>query len=128
MKMTIHPCDKNLSWNLYKNALTSDYVDVQGGTTGEGIHTGVMAGTILIAIMSYAGVDLRSKTVKFNPNLPKHWRNISFCFNFVDDKYKCKISEKEINIYVKSDKKEIEIKVRDKIQKIECNEWIAIKF
>ncbi len=29
-----------LSWQLYQEALYSDYRDIQGGTTAEGIHTG----------------------------------------------------------------------------------------
>jgi len=37
------------SWDLYLEALTSDYIDIQGGTTKEGIHAGVMAGTVLMA-------------------------------------------------------------------------------
>jgi len=40
--------EKQLSWQLYMDALTSDYNDIQGGTTGEGIHAGVMAGTVLV--------------------------------------------------------------------------------
>ena len=40
----------DLSNKLYNEALESDYNDVQGGTTGEGIHTGVMAATVLIAL------------------------------------------------------------------------------
>ena len=34
--------DRDLSWELYQDALGSDYVDIQGGTTAEGIHLGVM--------------------------------------------------------------------------------------
>ncbi len=35
---------KQLTWDLYNDALQSDYVDIQGGTTAEGIHMGVMTG------------------------------------------------------------------------------------
>ena len=84
--------DTELSWSLFHDALTSDYNDIQGGTTGEGIHTGVMAGTILITIMSYAGLDIRSGEIKISPNLPKHWRKISFNFHFKGIKYCCEIS------------------------------------
>lgn len=82
--------DKKLSWELYIDSLTSDYNDIQGGTTAEGIHAGVMAGTIMIAISSYGGVDLRSSILKVNPSLPEHWKNLEFSltykqtiFNFV---------------------------------------------
>jgi len=88
--------DNELSWKLFHDALTSDYNDIQGGTTGEGIHTGVMAGTILITIMSYAGLDFRSGEIKISPNLPKHWRKISFNFHFKGIKYSCEISGKDV--------------------------------
>ena len=70
--------DSKLSWELYSDALESDYTDIQGGTTGEGIHAGVMAGTVLIALQSYAGVDVRGEIPVVNPKLPAHWRSISF--------------------------------------------------
>ncbi len=40
--------DYELSWVLYQESLHSDFLDIQGGTTREGIHLGVMTGTILI--------------------------------------------------------------------------------
>ena len=63
------------------DALKSDYIDIQGGTTGEGIHTGVMAGTILLALNSFAGLDIRSENVSLIPHLPKRWRRMRFNFN-----------------------------------------------
>ncbi len=104
--------DKKLSWDLYLDALTSDYNDIQGGTTGEGIHAGVMAGTILIAQQSFAGLNLKGDVVKINPKLPAHWRSISFKFGFKNAQFNCFVNhshikikqsnkeEKEINIYV----------------------------
>jgi hypothetical protein len=37
--------DRTRAWQLFRQALESDVADVQGGTTQEGIHMGVMAGT-----------------------------------------------------------------------------------
>ena len=34
------------AWHYFLEALESDIADVQGGTTGEGIHLGAMAGTV----------------------------------------------------------------------------------
>lgn len=95
--------DTELSWNLFHDALTSDYNDIQGGTTGEGIHTGVMAGTILITIMSYAGLDFRSGEIKISPNLPKHWRKLSFNFHLKGIKYCCEISGTDVACKVCAD-------------------------
>lgn len=69
-----------LSWQLYQEALYSDYRDIQGGTTAEGIHTGVMAATIHVTLATYAGVDTRQKELSICPNLPEHWQALAFQF------------------------------------------------
>ncbi len=56
----------------------SDYQDIQGGTTAEGIHTGVMAATIYVTLTTYAGVDLKEKILTIQPNLPEHWTSMTF--------------------------------------------------
>jgi len=88
--------DRELSWDLYKDALTSDYADAQEGTTGEGIHAGVMAGTVLIALHSFAGLNLKGDEVKFEPHLPDHWRKMEFGFDFKGVKYLCTVSKNSI--------------------------------
>lgn len=74
--------DKKLSWDLYQDALNSDYNDIQGGTTGEGIHAGVMAGTVLIALNTFAGLNYRDELLHLNPDLPESWSNLSFNISF----------------------------------------------
>ena len=95
--------DKQLSWRLYRDALTSDYQDIQGGTTAEGIHAGVMAGTVLIALFTYAGLDLQGDLVRINPDLPAHWRKISFNFTFKGVNYRCEVNGKEVRLVPDSD-------------------------
>ena len=90
--------DKELGWKLYMDALTSDYNDIQGGTTAEGIHAGVMAGTVILAISTFAGVDLRCDILKINPELPEHWNNISFKLSFKNVEFKLTISNTEIGV------------------------------
>jgi trehalose/maltose hydrolase-like predicted phosphorylase len=90
--------DKKLSWELFYGALNSDYNDIQGGTTGEGIHAGVMAGTIMIALQSYAGLNLKGDIIEFEPNLPEHWRKVSFGFVFKDVRYFCTILKNSLSI------------------------------
>ncbi|MCD4745703.1 MAG: beta-phosphoglucomutase family hydrolase [Bacteroidales bacterium] len=119
--------NNELSWELFKNALISDYNDTQGGTTAEGIHTGVMAGTILIALTSYAGLNLKSDIVKFHPVLPEHWRKIKFNFNFKKTHYTCNISKKRIKVKI-SDSKDrlVNIEVLGKKYLLNENEWKEI--
>ncbi len=117
--------DRKLSWELYLDALTSDYQDIQGGTTAEGIHAGVMAGTVLGALNTFAGLDLQGDIVRINPDLPEHWRKISFNFAFNKVNYRCEVSQKRVLLLPDSDViVEINGKRKDllmgEINEIEC--------
>lgn len=70
--------DKGFSWQLYQESLFSDYQDIQGGTTAEGIHTGVMASTIYITLNTYGGIDIRQPLLTLNPSLPEQWKKMQF--------------------------------------------------
>ncbi len=90
--------DRELSWELYQDALGSDYVDIQGGTTAEGIHLGVMAGTVLIAMHAYAGLNLRGDAIRIEPNMPKAWRSIQFGFSFRGQRFSLKVCQHGFSI------------------------------
>ncbi|WP_306310757.1 glycoside hydrolase family 65 protein [Streptomyces hydrogenans] len=45
------------AWRYCEEALLSDVADVQGGTTGEGIHLGAMAGTIDLVERGITGLE-----------------------------------------------------------------------
>jgi trehalose/maltose hydrolase-like predicted phosphorylase len=93
--------DKDLSWQLYTEALKSDYIDIQGGTTKEGIHAGVMTGTVYFALRAFAELDLRGETPKASPNLPAHWRKMSFNIRYKGKEYKFLITPNKVDITTK---------------------------
>ena len=66
------------SWRLYSQALFSDYYDIQGGTTAEGIHLGVMGAVTLMATRTYAGVDSLAPQITVDPHLPQAWQALHF--------------------------------------------------
>jgi len=96
----------DIGWGLYLDALRSDLVDIQGGTTGEGIHCGVMAGTVYDVISTYAGLNLRGSVPSLDPSLPKHWKGLDFRFMFRGTHFQVSISESGIKISGKNDGKE----------------------
>ncbi|MBN1340178.1 MAG: beta-phosphoglucomutase family hydrolase [Bacteroidales bacterium] len=107
--------DTKLSWDLYLDALTSDYNDIQGGTTGEGIHAGVMAGTILVALFSFAGLNPGLEIPRFDPKLPEHWRAIQFRFGFRGVKYFIDLTRENISIRQENpENKSVEVEVKGK--------------
>lgn len=87
-----------LSWTLYREALSSDYQDIQSGTTAEGIHTGVMAATLNTTIIAYAGIDIRHACLRISPSLPEGWECIRFNLQHRGIQYSFVISHKEITI------------------------------
>ncbi len=66
------------SWQLFREALFSDYYDIQGGTTAEGIHLGVMGATLHVATSIYGGVNVLGDQVVVNPHLPRQWHRLNF--------------------------------------------------
>ncbi|MDR3240766.1 MAG: glycoside hydrolase family 65 protein [Lactobacillaceae bacterium] len=65
-----------------KTAIGSDYYDIQGGTTAEGIHIGVMGETLAVVQNDFGGVTLRDGQIVVNPKLPETWRRLEFTQNF----------------------------------------------
>jgi len=90
--------DDELSWKLFAEALGSDYSDIQGGTTGEGIHTGVMASSVMVALTNYAGINLHKEKLEIKPQLPRHWKTIQFNMVYRGVKFNINISKTEIGI------------------------------
>ncbi|MEV7282152.1 glycoside hydrolase family 65 protein [Streptomyces sp. NPDC093111] len=45
------------AWRYCEEALLADVADIQGGTTGEGIHLGAMAGTIDLVERGFTGLE-----------------------------------------------------------------------
>jgi len=85
-------------WELYMDALRSDLVDIQGGTTGEGVHCGVMAGTVYDVLVSYAGLNLTGDIPVLDPKLPGHWKGLDFRFTFRGKTFFVSISGQQIKI------------------------------
>ena len=74
--------DVESSWDRYLVALRSDVDDIQGGTTKEGIHLGVMAATLDVVQRYYAGGHIRDDVLYFNPRLPSGLGDLSFPMQF----------------------------------------------
>jgi trehalose/maltose hydrolase-like predicted phosphorylase len=76
--------DPKSSWERFLVALRSDADDIQGGTTKEGIHVGVMAGTLDVMQRYYAGTHVRGDVLYFDPRLPGQLDGMSFRIQFRD--------------------------------------------
>ena len=66
--------DPESSWERFLVALRSDAEDIQGGTTHEGIHMGVMAGTVDLMQRAYPGTEIRDGVLHFQPQAARGGR------------------------------------------------------
>ncbi|NVO21219.1 MAG: beta-phosphoglucomutase family hydrolase [Bacteroidetes bacterium] len=107
-----------LSWQLYSEALASDFNDIQGGTTGEGIHAGVMAGTLLIALTTYAGVNYQGDVLRINPKLPEKWEKMEFGLNFKGIRFGFQISNNAVKVLAD---KACKVMIFEKMVNLEAN-------
>ncbi|MFB6816647.1 glycoside hydrolase family 65 protein [Streptomyces sp. NPDC056347] len=55
------------AWRYCEEALVADVADVQGGTTGEGIHLGAMAGTIDLVERGITGLEAGPEGLRVAP-------------------------------------------------------------
>ncbi|MFE9773725.1 glycoside hydrolase family 65 protein [Streptomyces sp. NPDC005931] len=55
------------AWTFCQEALRGDIADLQGGTTGEGIHLGAMAGTLDLVQRGLTGLETRADCLWLDP-------------------------------------------------------------
>jgi len=91
----------NETWQWYLDVLKSDIYDTQGGTTPEGIHTGVMGGSIDIAIKSFCGIQFPDDRINLYPRLPKNWRRVRLRFLYKGRWVFVNITRRLISIFIR---------------------------
>lgn len=74
--------DPEAAWALFIAALQSDVHDIQGGTTREGVHVGVMAGTVDLLRRAHLGLVVRGGVVEFDPCLPSQLKELRYALLF----------------------------------------------
>jgi len=92
--------DRDKAWSHYIEALESDVKDIQGGTTPEGIHTAVMAGTVRHVLERWAGIQQRADRLDVIPRLPKAIRQIRFPLEYRGYRMLVRVDTKTIEIKV----------------------------
>lgn len=63
--------DRTRAMNYFQQVLMSDVLDIQGGTTAEGIHIAAMAGSIDLLQRCFTGLETRADRLILNPMWPE---------------------------------------------------------
>ena len=106
-------------------ALESDVGDVQGGTTKEGIHLGVMAGTLDLIQRSYMGSEIRDDGVlRLNPKPVGHLDGLSFPMRFRGTTLELTLEGDKLTVAAQNDglDQSIKVGVGDVVEEIKAGE------
>ena len=95
--------DPEKSWDMFLTALGSDVGDIQGGTTREGIHMGVMAGTLDLIQRGYIGSEIRDGGIYFSPQLLDKLDGISFPMRFHETPIELSLESGELTVATHDD-------------------------
>jgi trehalose/maltose hydrolase-like predicted phosphorylase len=116
--------DPESSWERYMVALESDVGDVQGGTTQEGIHMGVMAGTLDLIQGSYVGSEIRDGVLYFDPKPVEKLEGLSFPMQFRGTPLEITLEAGKLTVAAQANdfNRSIKVGVGDIIQEIKAGE------
>ena len=98
------PIDEERSWGSFRLALESDLKDVQGGTTQEGIHLAVMAGTLDLVQSAFVGHERGDGgALRFEPRLLDRIDGVSFRMQFRGAYLRVTIEERSLEIVAEAE-------------------------
>ena len=120
--------DPRSSWDRYMVALESDVGDVQGGTTQEGIHMGVMAGTLDLIQRGYLGTDIREGALHFDPKPVGNLDGLSFPMRFRGTPLQIGLEGDRLTVAAQAGGPPVEVRVGDAVQLIGAGERHAFDF
>ncbi|TVQ37698.1 MAG: glycoside hydrolase family 65 protein [Geminicoccaceae bacterium] len=92
--------DPEHSWAMFKAALESDIGDIQGGTTREGIHMGVMAGTLDLLQRAYLGSEVRDDRIVFKPRLTDRLDGLTLPLVFRETPLEVRLHDGQLTVEV----------------------------
>ena len=90
--------DPESSWERFLVALESDIGDIQGGTTKEGIHMGVMSGTLDLVKRGYLGCEVRGDVLYFKPRLLDRLEGLSFSMQFHGAPFRLRLADGHLTV------------------------------
>jgi trehalose/maltose hydrolase-like predicted phosphorylase len=121
--------DPESSWERFLVALESDIGDIQGGTTKEGIHMGVMAGTLDLMQRGYLGTHIRGDTLHFDPRIPGEIERLALSMQFRRSPIRVVLDASRLTISVHPEglSGRIKVGVRDQVRELSPGEQCSFE-
>jgi alpha,alpha-trehalase len=74
--------NRDRAMEFFQQALKSDVLDIQGGTTSEGIHLAAMAGSVDLMQRCFTGLEIRGDRIVLSPNWPETLGVLAFPIHY----------------------------------------------
>jgi trehalose/maltose hydrolase-like predicted phosphorylase len=119
--------DPERAWEMFMTALESDVGDIQGGTTKEGIHMGVMAGALDLIQRGYMGAEIQDGVLCFSPKPNERLDGLSLPMRFRKTQVEIALKVDSLMVAVHTDGlgRTIEVSVGDESREIKDGEHYA---
>lgn len=115
--------DQQQSWDNFETVLISDFEDIQGGTTPEGIHLGAMAGSLDLVQRAFLGLEVGEDALWIDPPLLDHLKKISLRVQYRRHWIAVSLDDKKLLITFETGwKNEVNIGVQGKIHTFKLGE------
>ncbi|MET8245057.1 glycosyl hydrolase family 65 protein [Streptomyces sp. NPDC005202] len=95
--------DPQSSWERFMVALESDVSDIQGGTTKEGIHMGVMSGTLDLLQRSFVGSSIADGVLYLEPQLLDRLDGVALSMRFRGTALRVSIQGDQLNVFAEAE-------------------------
>ncbi|HET9254030.1 MAG TPA: glycosyl hydrolase family 65 protein [Pseudonocardiaceae bacterium] len=120
--------DPESSWERFLVALESDVGDVQGGTTKEGIHMGVMSGSLDLLQRGYLGASVRDGVLHFAPTLTDRLDGLRFPMQFQGTSIRVSIRGEALTVHTLAEgfSRPVRIGIGEEVRQLTAGEtWVA---
>ncbi len=115
--------DQQKSWENFETVLKSDFEDIQGGTTPEGIHLGAMAGSLDLVQRGFLGLEVAEDALWINPPILERLKKISLRVQYRRHWIAISLDDKKLTIcFEEGWGNKVNIGVVDKIHEFELGE------
>ncbi|RDH78182.1 trehalose-phosphatase [Mycolicibacterium moriokaense] len=90
--------NRHQAMQYFADALASDIVDIQQGTTAEGIHLAAMAGSIDLLQRCFTGLEIRGDRIVVGPLWPKSAGKLEFTFRYRGHRMRLAVSGRDATL------------------------------
>jgi trehalose/maltose hydrolase-like predicted phosphorylase len=106
--------------DFFRQVLTSDVADIQGGTTSEGIHLAAMAGSVDLVQRCFTGLEIRGDRIILSPNWPENVPALGFPIHYRGRHLYLRVSGEGAEVSVDPrDMPPIEVECRGRVERLE---------